>query len=414
MSQTEPVQRLLARNLRESVLPFWTRHTWDEVYGGFLGHIDDRGRPTAVTDKYLLIQARMIWTLSAAHRHGLRDRGYLELAARGIRFLTTHLWDGEHEGFFHAVRREGTPLDTRKWVYTQSFVIFALSEYFLASGDAEALAWAVRLFEVVQRRAGEGEAGWREYLRRDWSPEWRPRRYRTSNLHMHLLEAVTVLYQATRREEHRRALALLMEIMLRRTLHPSGCVLERFSLDWRRPRFSVDFQVTTSYGHGAELAHLLDAAGRTLGWAEADYVPAAVRLVNHALVFGFDAARGGIARYGRPDRHVLHARTLRARRLLRGSWEQAEMLLGLLTMYARTRRADLKLAVGRQVGWIWRHQLDHERGDWHPWVSWPEGRPLGSPKGNDHLCCYHQARALMGGERLLEELGLPDWVVDVA
>jgi hypothetical protein len=59
---------LAAIRLAENLLPSWACHA-----------------PDVVT------QARVIWTLAAAHRHGVRDRGYLDLARHGIDFLTERM-----------------------------------------------------------------------------------------------------------------------------------------------------------------------------------------------------------------------------------------------------------------------------------------------------------------------------------
>ncbi len=44
----------------------------------------------------------------------------------------------------------GSPLDTKKRIYGQAFTVYALAEYYHASGDAEALAKALRLVEQIE------------------------------------------------------------------------------------------------------------------------------------------------------------------------------------------------------------------------------------------------------------------------
>jgi mannose/cellobiose epimerase-like protein (N-acyl-D-glucosamine 2-epimerase family) len=41
------------------------------------------------------------------------------------------------------------PLDTKKRIYGQAFTVYALAEYYHATGDAEILASALRLVEVI-------------------------------------------------------------------------------------------------------------------------------------------------------------------------------------------------------------------------------------------------------------------------
>jgi mannose/cellobiose epimerase-like protein (N-acyl-D-glucosamine 2-epimerase family) len=67
-------------NLKDSVLPFWTRATWDPQHGGFWGRVDRGGNVVDTSEKLLIKQVRMLWSLSAAHKFGITDKGYLELA----------------------------------------------------------------------------------------------------------------------------------------------------------------------------------------------------------------------------------------------------------------------------------------------------------------------------------------------
>ncbi len=393
------IRQRIGRHLRENLLPFWTRRTWDESHGGFIGHVGDHGIPTGVTDKYLLIQSRIVWTLSAAHRHGITDQRYLELAGRGFRFMVDRMWDEKHGGFFHAVRRDGSILIDWKWVYAQAYVIFAFSEYFLASNDEEALAWARRTFDVLENKGREGNAGWKEFLRRDWGPRWRRQRQRTSGSHLHLMEAFDVLYQASGEAKHRDALEFVTDLLVSRTLHASGCLIDKFSLDWS-PRRSIDFQVTTSYGHCAELAFLLTDACRTLGRPARDYVAVATRLLDYAIDNGFDRERGGLADYGTPGKHVRDSWTLRPRRHLRGEWQQAEFLPALLRLHELTGDAKYLDVFAKQFEWIWTHQIDHVGGAWFASVN-PDGTPHDRTKGNSHRCCYHNGRALIECEKIM-------------
>ena len=80
-------------NLTENEMPFWANNTWDEKYGGFLTCLDRRGRRLDVREKVLMMQIRMISSLSSAHRFGIQNRGYLKLAGMGYDFLINRMWD---------------------------------------------------------------------------------------------------------------------------------------------------------------------------------------------------------------------------------------------------------------------------------------------------------------------------------
>ena len=394
-----------ARDLRENVLPFWTRHTWDRDSGGFITHLDHRGRPTGVRDKYLVMQARMIWSLSAAHRHGIDDRGYLALAADGVEFLLSRMWDPRHAGFFWSVRADGRPLKTWKWLYGHAFAIYALAEYHLASGDAQGLERAARVFDLLQEKALDGALGYRERFDRRWRPRWRKRHsHKTLDAHMHLLEALLPLSRASGRQDHRRALREVMTIVLERTIHPEhGCGIDPFDRYWRLQTSQYDLALTTSYGHNAELAWLLLDAGAELGELR-ETLPVARRLVDHLLAYGFDAERGGVALYGPHCGAVTQARGLSGLRLTKSWWEQAETLAALVSLWGQTREEPYRTALVRHFDWVWSRQIDHEAGDWHRRLSWEGERLPPSDKGDEWKCAYHNARALMRTERDLSGL----------
>ena len=82
-------------------MPFWANNTWDEEYGGFLTRLDRRGQRLDDLEKVLMMQVRMIHSLSAAHRHGLRDRGAATVPSDQARLLSNllgHVVSGRMDG----------------------------------------------------------------------------------------------------------------------------------------------------------------------------------------------------------------------------------------------------------------------------------------------------------------------------
>ncbi len=67
MERLALIRQRAESTLKDNVLPFWTRNTWDQEYGGFLTRLDRRGELLDKSEKVLMMQARMIISLSAAH-----------------------------------------------------------------------------------------------------------------------------------------------------------------------------------------------------------------------------------------------------------------------------------------------------------------------------------------------------------
>jgi mannobiose 2-epimerase len=104
------IQKKAVANLRDSVLPSWTRATWDQEHGGFWGRLDRWGNVMDTSEKLLIKQVRMLWSLSAAHTFGITDKGYLELARRAFDYIIRTMWDTNEGGFYFSVARDGKPL----------------------------------------------------------------------------------------------------------------------------------------------------------------------------------------------------------------------------------------------------------------------------------------------------------------
>jgi len=60
---------------------------------------------------------------------------YIEAAEHGYRFLKEKMWDTDNGAFYWEVDATGNEkLKPRKHLYSQSFALYAISEYFLATG----------------------------------------------------------------------------------------------------------------------------------------------------------------------------------------------------------------------------------------------------------------------------------------
>ncbi|MBA7616840.1 Cellobiose 2-epimerase [subsurface metagenome] len=54
------MQKKAEINLKDNVLPFWTKNTWDNEYGGFLTRLDRTGKLIDTSEKVFIMQVRMI------------------------------------------------------------------------------------------------------------------------------------------------------------------------------------------------------------------------------------------------------------------------------------------------------------------------------------------------------------------
>ena len=205
----------IEKYLREKLYPFWYQRV-AAPRGGFTTYFDRNGKPTAQTDKTLIQQTRSIFMLSHAIRNGFdagMARGLLE---PGLAWFWKSFHDAEHDGWFWIVDERGAPTMTDKIMYGQSFVIYSMSECALATGSAKARETAEHTFDLVQKYAADtAHGGYREMFLRDWSPR-PPGAYggdrKSFDVHMHLMEAYTALFELTQSEIHRRKLLEVIDL----------------------------------------------------------------------------------------------------------------------------------------------------------------------------------------------------------
>ena len=165
---TEDLQNEVQWELENNILPFWMNRMIDNEYGGFHGQITGNGQRVVHAPKGAILNARILWTFSAAYRL-LRKPEYLETATRAKRYLIDKFYDQEFEGIYWELDYTGQPVQTKKQIYALGFAIYGLSEYNRATGDKEALDYAIRLFKAIEQYSFDPEKnGYMEAYTKDW------------------------------------------------------------------------------------------------------------------------------------------------------------------------------------------------------------------------------------------------------
>jgi len=288
----------------------------------------------------------MIFTFSSMHRAGFAQDQALAIAQGGVEFLIDHFWDEQHGGWFWTTERDGSPLNESKIGYGHSFAMYALSEYGMASGDLRGMEWAAKTFETFQSLAADNlNGGYYEFFERDWTkkpPGSKGGDRKSLDVHMHLMEAFTNLYEATGAPIYHDKTREVIDLIFRHMIHPEhGTGIAQFAPDWAPQRavlfedvWGADRDVegsegrpldNTSYGHNVEFAWLLAHAVKLLDLDMDAYRDAMRKLYDHCIAYGIDGERGGV--YCEGQHHGP------AREKNKEFWQQAEALVGLLDAY---------------------------------------------------------------------------------
>jgi mannose 2-epimerase len=390
-------------HLEHGVMAFWADHAPDPEYGGFLTHLDRNGQWTRTDRKHLLMHARLIWTFSAAHRMGLRNRDYKQLADDGIAFVEAHFRDQVNDGYITVVDREGNPVATNKSTYHLSFLIYAYSEHFLATREPQSLSLAESLFDTLQSRCLDPlHPGYIEDFEADWTIRDRSElgphlNVKTLNTHMHLLECYINLYRASGNARHKEALITVRDLILEKTIawdKDGAFAYEPFNRNWEPIPYRDDY-LSTSYSHNVELAWFLQDASDALGEEDNPHRETILGLINYALIRGFDWQRGGVAPMGPVSQSVLTLDPLPAW-VHKSWWDQAELLVALC-YGLRLDPGNLQYQRALESTWslVWNHFIDPVSGEWFPYLDWTTLEPLYDYIGSEWKTCYHNGRALM-------------------
>ncbi len=382
------------RELTEKVLPYWYDRCVDWTRGGYL--LSDAAAQPAppATEKMLVSQARMVWTFAHVHRMGFRDerRDYLRAARHGYVFLLEKFRDQEHGGYYWRTDLTGQPLNDRKYLYGQAFVVYALVEYHRASEDPAALRHAMDLYRVIQERCHDRKHdGWGEHYTRDWQwltvqdPRIEVERagLKSANAHLHWMEALSELCDVTRDKAVRRSLIEALELN-QKWFYPKRPGRSAFHRqpDWK-PVTDPE-SAGLSYGHNVEFAWLMVRAEQVLGrrpsWGHFDAI------LEHALACGTDHERGGLYHRGFNNEPATDTDKV--------WWSQAEFLAALTEGLQRRDNPAYREALRKLLDFLRRHQIHPADGIWLDTVA-ADGQPKRTAKAHQWKANYHDVRAVV-------------------
>jgi len=370
------------KELTEHILPFWMKLK-DEQNGGFYGKVDFDLNTHKQADKGGIVTARFLWTFSAAYRV-TKDNTYLEYADHLYDFLVNKLYDNEHSGLYWLVDYQGNPKDMRKHVYTQSFGIYALSEYYRATKNEKALKLAISLFELIEDKGFSKDSNaYMEEFDREWNPTPNEMLSEngviaeiTMNTHIHVLEAYTNLYKAWPNEKLKARLNDLLKVHYEKIYNPETKFLHVFfDKEWNN---LLDMK---SFGHDIEASWLMDETIKALDLNDEDYINMVVDIAYN------------IADYAMQDDGSLVNEELNGVvDPTRIWWVQAEAIVGFYNAFERTgdqRFLDL-------VHGLWEYTKQYiidgrAQGEWY-WSVDEKGNPTKENICDPWKASYHNGR----------------------
>lgn len=411
----ETLRNELQDVVENNILRFWQDRMVDREHGGFYGRIDANEVLHKDAEKGAILNARILWSFSAAYRV-LKKPEYLQMATRAKDYIIDHFIDPEYGGVYWSVDYKGQPLDTKKQFYAIGFAIYGFSEYARATGDREALDYALQLYQCIEDHALDREYnGYIEATTRDWQPiadmrlsELDANYPKSQNTHLHIIEPYANLLRCLREFQDsascdyvpvlgsvlpmgvsvpketlisvEASLRNLIDIFTNKILNPVTHHLDLFfDMDWTRRAGRLE-----SYGHDIECSWLMHEAALVLGDPYVlEKVEPIVRMVAQASEKGL-----------RPDGSMIHEANLDTGHVDDDLhwWVQAENVVGWYNIYQHFHDADALQKALHGWQYIKEQLIDREHGEWH-WSRHADGTlNTVDDKAGFWKCPYHNSR----------------------
>ena len=401
--------------LENNILRFWLDQMMDYEHGGFYGRMTHDGELHPEAEKGAILNARILWAFSAAFRV-LKHPEYLEAATRAKDYIIEHFIDQEYGGVYWSVDCEGNPLDTKKQFYAIGFMIYGLTEYARATGDREALDYALDLYDCIEEHAFDREHnGYIEACTREWGriedmrlSDLDANYPKSQNTHLHIIEPYTNLLRCLKEAQAQEscdyvsaigsvlpvgisvppqtisevegALRNLVDIFTEKILNKETNHLDLFfGMDWTRGAGHLE-----SYGHDIECSWLLHEAALVLGDQQVlNKVEPIVQAVAQASAKGL-----------RPDGSLIHEANLDTGYVDDDLhwWVQAENVVGWYNIWQHFGDEEALNRAEKCWHYIKKQLIDYEHGEWY-WSRHANGLlNTKDDKAGFWKCPYHNSR----------------------
>ena len=381
--------------LLRDVMPFWDQRTRDDECGGYLTCFDRAGNVTDA-DKYIWFQARQCWMYSALHNEVDARGEWLALAARGRDFIVAKAYAGDGRWNYH-LDRQGNVKEGTISIFTDLFVLSALCEHAVATGNDEDLPLIEETFDAVERNVHDPE--FKDIHHEVWSP-----RFKRHCVFLIPIHVAALAERLLGRDRVRPLIDYCLEQVLYVFAKDEHEIL--FESVGRDGSFVDDDEGrTVNCGHILESMWFCAEEGLTRG--DQAIVDRAVTIMDWAYRRGYDREHGGLVSIvdssGKEPRLTLWHKLNGVAWNGKVWWTHCETLyaLALAAVVADSREWFDRFLDMHE--WCEKNFHDGEYGEWY-WLLHPDGRAKGADKGTPWKCAYHLPRALMKIMQLMESV----------
>ncbi|MFN7934959.1 MAG: AGE family epimerase/isomerase [Bryobacteraceae bacterium] len=373
------------RNLYESVIPFWMRHSLDRVHGGQYHCLNRQG---GVFDprKYVWMQGRAVWMFSRLYNEVEQREEWLDAAGLILRFLDSHATDDEGRSYF-SLTADGLPVFQQRKPYAAFFHLLALTEYSKTGVQGDYVARARELYGRIERWMQDGSLLGRPAL--------------AGQMPMRALADVYVkafMALELRAVDPDPAYDVALRQCLREAREhwlPSHRTLvenKAASMEWPDARLLCP-------GSALEVAWLMWHVLEALSLKDEEYERFLLEVIEGSLETGWDKEHGGL--YYFMDARGQPCLQLEANMKL--WWPHTEAIYALILAYSKTRDAKWLQWLERVDRYTFATFVDWEHGEWFGYCD-RYGKPALELKGGPYKGFFHVPRCLLFSLQRLESM----------
>jgi cellobiose epimerase len=395
-------KKTFENELRKNILSYWIKYSVEKKRDGFYGAVDLNGTPVLTAKKSCVLNARILWTFSAAAAL-YHDPQYAGMADRAFETVQKYFADCLYGGYYMELNPDNSVASGIKHTYAQAFVIYSLCQYYAFNPAGKTLEILQDFFTLFETKTKDPDhAGYREAFTTDWKIIEENRMAdnnepKSMNTHLHVMEAYSALYKVWKDKRVKIRLTEMLNLFLDKIIRNDGHLGIFFDKKFDETENSKGI---CSFGHDIEASWLLFEAAEILGDQKIleDMRKLSVKMVDAVERTGLDRDGGLFLESTRFGSHL---------RTNKHWWLQAETLVGFMNAFQLTD--DIKYWNVVELSWdfINRHVIDHQRGEWYtkvnragvPFLTEPPDDP--SPyyrndwKIDPWKCPYHNGRAMM-------------------
>lgn len=370
------------KHLINDIIPFW-KGLRDDEQSGYYGLVDFDGNVDKKAEKGCILHSRILWFFSNAYLV-LKDKSLLSEADHAYRFITEYCIDREYGGIYWSMNSDGTVADSTKHTYNQAFCIYALSSYYDATGNRDAIKLAGQLQQIVEQKCTD-EVGYLEAFNRDFTPADNDKlsengviAEKTMNTLLHVMEGYTEYYRVTKDKYTEEKLKMILDTLFNKIYNSKLHRQEVF--------FDKDFNTLIdlhSYGHDIETSWLAERSSDIL--ADPVYM-AKMRGVSKDLA-------DTIYKRAYKNHSLLNECERGVDDTWRIWWVQAEAVLGFYNAYIRETDHKEYLEAAEDIfGFIQDKMVNPNLREWY-WRVDENGNPdKEKPIVEPWKCPYHNGR----------------------